>query len=251
METTQNSPTIGMAVAGRIAGSIERDGVARTAGRLSKALVLFGFCAAVVAPQLAMGYAAATIAWKGAALIKIGIVIGAFMHYKNMLKLWSWIKRRAHRDPEGNQHTYHGIPIEQMTDYLIEHAGFPREDAIKHFGISRKRQFKMADELEKHHILERGESNGRVLNAKLTREQLVRQLRDGFPLAWSESLLEWGERKGAFETWILKKDQDARKDQQSTERLERKVARLQDKREELEEELAGAPGFIRRELALV
>lgn len=255
---TAPATTIGGAIAERMADTIREDGVGKTANRMFRALVLIGFCIAAAAPQFMWGYVVATATWKGAALTKIICIVGAFCYYRHMIRLWNWIRaRRNRKDPDGNQHTYHGIPIEQMADYLIEQKGFPREQAIVHFGISRKRQFKIADELEKHHVLERGECHARVLNGKITREQLVRQLRDKFPLAWSDSLQEWGERKGSFETWILQKDAAERRDQEQAERLERKVGRLQRKREELQDDIqtieqaTRAPGFFTRAVSAV
>lgn len=194
MENTfeMEQATIGTAIAERIALTIQEDGIKRTMRRAVKFVAAVIACVAVAAPQYALGYLTSLVDWHDAAILKVVIVLAAFCYYRQALRFIRWARGRLNRrDPDGDQETYHGIPIEQMADYLIERRGFQREHAIRHFGISRKRQFKMADELEKNGILVRGGCNGRKLHESITRDQLVRQLRDGFPLVWNEQSSEW------------------------------------------------------------
>src|SRR2546423_15708746 len=98
---------------------------------------------------------------------------------------------------------------------------------MKHFGISQDKHALIAKELERHSILVRGENNARVLN-EITREELVRQLRDKFPLVWSEPSHAWAERNGTFERWAMEKDRKERDEQEKGARLARKKAKLKD-----------------------
>ncbi len=254
MENTFTAPTdtIGSAVIGRIAYTIREDGLKKTGSRLAKAAFLGAFIITLIAPQLTLGYLYSLGTWKSYAIAKVIICTLSFYHFHRVKKLWHWMRQKKNRkDPDGNQHTYYGIPIEQMADYLIENQSFQREHSINHFGISRKRQFTIADELEKNGVLIRGESNSRALQPVLTREQLVRQLRDDFPLVWSTDIREWVDRKGPFEQWNLRREHTERKELMQHERLERKVDRLQRRREDLEESLQRAPGFFTREVCTV
>lgn len=183
MENTyeEDAPaTIGEAIAERIALTIQEDGIRKTAGRTGRFAAAVLIICGVIAPQLTMGYVYALLSWKSAAILKIVICIAAFSYYRYAPRAFAWIatKLKSMR-PKKTDDLYHGIPVGELADYLLEQGAFPRENAIVRFAISRKRQFKIADELERNGILERGNANARVLRPDLSREQLVTFLRDG------------------------------------------------------------------------
>lgn len=251
--TAPATPTIGRAINASIAISIARD-PSKAARRMFRALVLAGLCTFVCAPSFALGIFFAGAQWHGAALTKIAILTFAFIHYRAAFRLWRWARATVRRrgDPTGNQNTYHGMPVDELVTWLIEKKNFLREDVIRHFAISRKRQFKIAAELEKHGMLVRGESNSRILHPKISREQMVRQLREGFPLAWSEEQQEWCDRTGSAFHFFVDREHKEKQDKERADRLQRKVGRLERKREELVEATASPlAGFFTRPIATV
>jgi hypothetical protein len=102
---------------------------------------------------------------------------------------------------------------------------FKRDEAIKTFALSQGQYQKIAEELEKFGLLIRGENNARVMR-DISLENLVLQLRDKFPLVWSEEHQRWAERTGTFARWTLAEDFKNRKLDEATERKERKFKRL-------------------------
>ncbi len=151
----------------------------------------------------------------------------------NMKRLYRALRRRSvMQTKKGNQHTYHGIPLDNFASYLFAQGSFTTK-AITDLALSQRKWARIADELEGHGVLVRGESNARVLG-DIDRETLVRQLRDGFPLVYDPVGKQWCERRGAFDQWVLAKDRKEKKDVERVEKLERKedgirtrIARMQ------------------------
>lgn len=149
----------------------------------------------------------------------------------------------------GNQHTYYGIPVEEIATYLIEQKAFP-VSAQSSLGITQPTWRKIAKELEAHNILVRGENNSRVLNT-ITREQLVTQLKDKFPLILCDG--EWATKDGPWRMFLKDSERKDRLEQEQKQKLQRREERVRKQKREIEavqSESELHPGFMRRQLAI-
>lgn len=124
--------------------------------------------------------------------------------------------------------------MDELASYLLQSGSFTT-DAMQRLALPQRKWAKIADELEGHGILKRGENNARVL-AEITREELVRQLRDGFPLVHDPVSKTWVEKRGSFDQWVLQKERAEKKEQEQRDRLERKEDRLRKNIAKLREE---------------
>ncbi len=165
---------------------------------------------------------AATLRWNG---YKVPVFLLLIASVLNAKRLWLWSKRTIVKRRGSNQHAYRGIPVGELATWLMEQQAFKCDESIRKWGLSQGHYQKIAEELEFHGILKRGENNSRVLR-EITMEQLVLQLRDDFPLVWSDERQVWAERNGAFERWALSQDAKDRKREEQTARKERKLERL-------------------------
>lgn len=168
------------------------------------------------------------LTWNG---FKIPVFVAIVASLLNAKRIWSWAKRKSIKTRTNNQHTYHGIPVGEFAAWLIEVGAFKRDEAMSKWAFSQGQYAKVAAELEEHGVLCRGENNARVLR-EITMENLVLQLRDNFPLVWSEDRQVWAERNGTFDRWALSQDFKRRKLEETTERKERKLERIEKKIEE-------------------
>lgn len=206
-----------------------------------------GIAAGIIVPQFVLGvlYEAAT--WHG---YRLPILAAALVVYFFGARVWRVFRRlRVARVRTGNQHTFHGIPVDEFASYLLTQGQFIREHAMKALAISREKYDIIAKELEGHHILERGENNARVLTP-ITREQLTMQLAERkYPLAYDDTRKEWALRDGSFNQWILGREKAEQRDRY---KQERGIARLEKKREALREEVGTMEqaGFICRALEI-
>jgi hypothetical protein len=186
------------------------------------------FSLAYFAPTFLFGFLTAVLHWNS---YRIPIFCGSLVMMLNVKRLWKLSKRTSLKSRTSNQHTYHGIPVGEFATWLIEKQAFKREDAMSKWALSQGQYAKIAEELEKQNVLMRGENNARVLR-EITMENLVLQLRENFPLVWSEDRQVWAERNGTFERWALSQDFKRRKLEEVTQRKERKLERVEKKIEE-------------------
>jgi len=193
---------------------------------LSRLTVSLSIVLVVCVPQFFFGIMTDVTTWHGFALPKMAMLFVAFTYWRLALR-WS-IRQNLKR---GNQHTYHGLPIDELASFLCEHKQFIRDEAMRRFAISQAKHSSIADELERHQVLVRGPNNARVLN-EMTREQLARQLREDFPLAFADG--EWVEKRGSYHHFLRQKERDEQRDQERIDRLERKRDRLKREIDELE-----------------
>lgn len=173
----------------------------------------------VFAPQFLLGLLTASMKWNG---FKIPLFLALLLFTLNAKRLARTMRRIFVRKRASNQHTYHGIPVGELASWLIETKAFKRDEAMKKWGLSQGLYHKIAQELEAHGVLTRGENNARVLR-DISLEQLVLQLREKFPLVWAEERQVWAERTGAFERWALKEDAAERQRKEKIARQERKL----------------------------
>jgi hypothetical protein len=203
-----------------------------SAEALRKATLRVGMLAlfflAYFAPTFLLGTLTAVFHWNS---FRIPIFFGSLVMMLNMKRVWKLSKRTSIKSRTSNQHTYHGIPVGEFAAWLIEEKAFKRENAMSKWALSQGQYAKIAAELEEQNVLMRGENNARVLR-EITMENLVLQLRDKFPLVWSEDRQVWAERNGTFERWALNQDFQRRKLEETTERKERKLERIEKKIEE-------------------
>lgn len=182
----------------------------------------------ILAPQFLLGILAASIDWKTGAVITWVI---AWFYGRNSIR---WYKRRKNT---GNQHTYEGVPVDELVSFIMENEHFRRHEAMKRFGMSKKKHDRIAKKLESCGLLVRGENNSRILQKFVTREILVRQLRDKFPMRWSESGQQWSDKDSSFEQYLHDRDKAAREEQLKIERLQRKKKKLSQEVKEQEQQL--------------
>lgn len=216
----------------------------------SSLLTLVGASAIVtgiMVPQFMLGllYEAAT--WHG---YRVPIACAALVVFFFGAKVYrAFLRLRVARVRTGNQHTFHGIPVDEFCSYLLTQGQFIREHAMAALHISREKYDAIAKELEGHHILERGENNARVLTP-ISREQLTTQLSERkYPLVYDETRKEWALRDGSFNQWILGREKAEQRDRY---KQERGIARLEKKREALQQEVGTMEqaGFICRALEI-
>ena len=208
---------------------------ANEATRAMKRALLFTFLIfAIFAPQFLLGAVLASFRWNGARIPLFCVVLAMTLNAKRVWLAW---RRRSTRTRGANQHTYHGLPVSAFASFLLKSEGFTFEDATKQLAFPERQYRKIADELEKHGILIRGENNARVLRP-ITLEQLVTQLRDNFPLMWDERHDEWTDKEDAYGRHLRAEGFRTRKLTEAVEKRERKLARIEKKIEERTEELA-------------
>lgn len=186
----------------------------------------------VFAPNFALGYLMAALQWNSYRIPTFFAVLALAFNARRMY-LYARRRVRAAR-AGGNQHTYHGIPVPEIVDFLIDRKAFKRDEAIKTFALSQGQYAKIAQEMEERGVLIRGEANARILR-EISRTNLARQLRDGFPLVYDQNRDLWVERNGDFDNWVLRREFTQRKLMDEYERKERKLERLEDRIEEAKE----------------
>lgn len=183
----------------------------------------------IFAPSFALGYLTAALRWNSYRIPLCIVAVALALNTGNLLRLLrARLRMGAQTLRRANQHTYNGIPVPELADFLKETGSFKREEAIKRLGLSQGQYAKIGSELEDKGILIRGESNARILRP-ISREHLVTQLRDKFPLVWDPDREIWIERDGQFNRWVLSHEFKRRKLDQEIERKERKVERLEQK----------------------
>lgn len=186
---------------------------------------LLGIVLLVGVPQFLLGTLVGSLSWHDYALTKIIALSAAFLYGR------TWVRQARRWQRKSNQHTYYGLPVDELASYLLEQKQFTRYEAMHKFAISQQKHQVVAEELEKQQVLIRGQNNARVLN-KITREELVRQLRDGFPLAFYQD--EWVEKRGSYELFLRDKECSERKEQARIAKMERKKDRLKRQINELQ-----------------
>lgn len=210
--------------------------------RISRALLRLGCVIVVVAgfaaPQLLIDAVRASLSFHDALLPKAGTVISILFYGRRWLRLGRRLQARVRAG--GNQHTFHGIPIDELASYLLTQLRFTREHAMDKLSLSQPKHKKIAEVLEQAGVLFRGECNALELRA-VSREQLVTILRalaskKGSPLVFDPERSEWFERDGMANRWILDREQ---KEREAAAALERTKRRIERKEESLDEQLEG------------
>lgn len=206
--------------------------------------ILVALLLAYMVPQFALGFLVA--AYHSPLSLRVATYLLTLFLMLNVKPLYRLAKRMtARQEKHGNQHTYHGIPLDTFATYLFEKRSFATT-AIDDLGLSQRKWAKMADELEHNGILTRGESNARVLG-DIDRPTLVRQLRDGFPLVFDPVGKTWCEKRGSFDQWTLAKERREAKEGEQRDRLERKedkmranIKRMQEQQSVFQSIMAGS-----------
>lgn len=201
-----------------------------TATKMAGLLVLLGI---ILAPSFMLGVLTASAKWNG---FRLPICVGTVLFVLNAARLWKFSRRSVIKIKfsKSNQHTYHGIPIDQMSTYLCTKGKFTM-DAMKDLGLAQRKWAKIAGELEHHGVLIRGENFARVLS-QIDRETLVRQLRDNFPLSFDDHTNTWIEKRGTYERYLAEQERNETKKVATVEKLERKEDKLKGRIEKLREE---------------
>jgi len=196
-----------------------------------------GIGIAVASPSYALGVVTHAATWNGYKLPVFVTLAFAFVYWKTLYRM---LRRFQPKQRAGNQHTFEGIPVDELASYLFEH-GFKRDHAMKTFRISKGKYEKIADLFDTKDITARDDNNGRVVNPHITREQLARQLTEDFPLVYYAKRGEWVNRDGTYSAWLRDEENAEQKSRQKTERLERRAAKAK-------RDIAAAEGFHHRHL---
>lgn len=219
--------------------------------RIRRTLCRLGCVVAVVtgfaAPQYLLGVLAASLSFHDALVPKAGICIVALLYGR----AWYRFARRwqARIRAGGNQHTFEGVPIDELASYLLSSGRFTREDAMERLHLSQPKHKRIGDLLEQVGVLVRGEFNALQLQ-EISREQLVSILRavaakKASPLVFDPERGGWHERDSMATRFIL--DQERRRREEATA-LARSKARIERKEERLDqalEDVSHSP-FVRR-----
>lgn len=237
--TTHQRLTVGTALEARLARFAYKTRAKDLLKRCARLGAFLAVTAAIVAPHAVLGYLAAVITVKSVA---VTVWIVAFLYGRAIMR---WCRRRS---LGGNQHTYEGIEIDALASFIIENKHFRREESMRHFGMSKKKYERIARKLDDVELLVRGPNNSRVLQEAVTREILVRQLRDGFKMRWNAAGGQWTDADSRFESYLHARDRDERRAQEKVERLQKQKQRLQ--RDVDEQEAMLNPLFTRRALTL-
>lgn len=193
--------------------------------RLS-ALLFIAFCLAV--PQLAKELLYDAVTRYYAPAIRLSLIPLTYLCIK-LYKIWS----RRTKKITGNDKSFYGVSIDEFATFLIERGAFKYKDVKRRFGFSQEKYTKIGKQLEGYKILVRGDNNARVLN-KISREDLVIQLRDGFPLIPGDGK-EWVQKRGSFDSFCLESDRRDKRHEEKKERKEKAIKRLDKKIEERKE----------------
>lgn len=185
-------------------------------------------------PQFILGILYASATFHGYMLPKAASILFALFYGRQCVR---WSRRLLKSRATGNQHTFEGLPIDELAGYLMESQRFTRDDAMRRLGISQPKHKKIAALLEQCGVLQRGECNALELRT-ISREQLVTQLRGlsekkAAPLVHDETRNEWVERDGSFSKWILDRERGEGKRQEKLDRLERRIEKRRGELREL------------------
>lgn len=177
---------------------------------------------AYFAPHFLLGLISGMANSHGFKVAAYGLTVAAVFH-------WRTLHRKIHRvRPTSNQNTYRGIPVDEFATFLFKNQAFKREDAMQRLHVTRDKYDAIATELEARDILVRGDCNARVLNPHLSREELVRQVRDGFPLTFDSHRNIWIERDGMFNSFVLSREREEEKSKDQVRRLEERARKARE-----------------------
>lgn len=195
--------------------------------------MLLLLCCTVLAPSFALGLLTASVQWNNYRLpIMLAIVVLVLSVPRFLSFVWRYSAKR--KKFTGSAPVFHGVPLDELATYLFEKRTFTTS-AINDLGLAQRKWQKIADELEHHGVLVRGDNNARVL-AEIDRATLVRQLRDNFPLSFDEHTKTWIEKHGSYERFLHDKERSSKKEEDRVSRLERKEDRARKNIAKLREE---------------
>lgn len=179
----------------------------------------------IAAPSFTLGVLTSAARWNSYRVPVFCTLLFMMLRAKPMLAA---LRRKCSRSRAANQHTFHGVPVGELASFLIEHGAFKKDDAIGKLALSQGQYVKIGEELEKNGVLTRGENNARVLRP-IGLQNLVRQLRDNFPLAWDEDHRCFQEKDGMFARYCMSQDFKSRQLDEKVARKERKLERIEKK----------------------
>ena len=110
------------------------------------------------------------------AIPKVSIVAVGFLARKSIIRLFKRCAKLVHSFSLQHEKLLDGIPVAELCDYMIRNKHFKREgvNGVREtFGLNMERFNKLASKLEENGVLVRGENNGRVLDAKWSRQSLI------------------------------------------------------------------------------
>lgn len=110
------------------------------------------------------------------AVPKVTVVAAAFLGRKSIIRMFKRCAKFVHSFSLQHEKLLDGIPVAELTDYLIRNKHFKREgvNGVREtFGLSMERFNKLAAKLEENGVLIRGENNGRILDTKWSRQTLI------------------------------------------------------------------------------
>lgn len=214
--------------------------IGRTAARASCALLI---ATGVLAPRPLLRASLALMTWHGWAIPLICAGLATTLNARRIYRLtkrWSASPSRS-----SNQHTYQGIPVDELASKLLEWGAFKRDTAMEKLRITQPKWQAIAHQLEAHQVLVRGECNALVLNT-ITREQLVAQLTalaagEAPPLLFDADRKEWNDRESSYALHLRDKARQEEREEEKVARRERRVERAEKKLSTFQAIMAGEP----------
>lgn len=173
-----------------------------------------------VAPGLTIGVLTWIAKWYGTKILILSVVLSVMLNAKRV-----WLALRRRRATSANQYTYHGLPVSEFASFLKTHESFKFEDATKKLALPERQYARIAKELDEAGITVKGPNNSRVLRP-ISLEQLVRQLKEGFPMMWDEIHNEWTDKEDAYGRYLRAEGFKTRRLTEDTQKAERKLGRI-------------------------
>lgn len=110
------------------------------------------------------------------AIPKVSGVAVAFLGRRSIIRMFKRCAKFVHSFSLQHEKLLDGIPVVELSDYMIRNKHFKREgvNGVREtFGLNMQKFNKLAARLEENGVLVRGENNGRVLDAKWSRQTLI------------------------------------------------------------------------------
>jgi hypothetical protein len=174
----ENTQTITGAVASKISSYIASHKFTEIIKKTAELFCGFFTGVALLAPDSVSEAMLWCATVRNNAIPKVVVIMCLFFYRRQIARFIARLFRWAHaRDIARNkERLIDGIPVSELADYLIRNGNLKREGvngARETFGLNMERFNRLANNLERLRILERGESNMRVLSGRWSRQALI------------------------------------------------------------------------------
>jgi hypothetical protein len=174
----ENHETIATVFAEKLTGYIRGHKFADLIKKVAELAAGFFIGVAILAP----GHVIDGLWWmataRNGAILEAIAIMSLFFRRRAISRIFGRLVRFAHKRGimAAKERLIDGIPISELVDYLIRNGNLKREGANgarETFGLNMDRFNRLANNLERLHILERGENNMRMLAGRWSRQALI------------------------------------------------------------------------------